>query len=509
VSRAGAPWLASKAAGDLETGGKFPYPPYLSAFSILANTKQGYAMNMTFPDIFRCIQRASLTGLLVIFLAGMAALNAHAKDSPSATTTGNPDIPIAELEWLLKPLTVDELEVEVNAWQALLKEKVAQIAAANITLLEQKEQQKERADDEGKVIAKDEPTEEEKQQKSNLLDELTRLNEERTVLLDRTRLAVDAFEEKGGDAEKVTSYRKYLEVTSGVTVDVSDTEAVIALVQGWITSKEGGMRWLKNISVFVITVIAFYFLARLLSKAVSRALAATEATSQLLRNFLVTTVRRLTMVIGVIVGLAALEVNIGPLLAVIGATGFVVALALQNSLGNFASGMLIMMFRPFDVGDAVEVAGVAGKIEAVSLLSTQMKTFDNKAVAIPNNEVWGGVITNITATGQRRVDMQFGIGYDDDIDKAQKILEDIISNHKLVLKDPEPVIRLHELGESSVNFIVRPWAKSDDVWTVFWDVTREVKKRFDQEAISIPFPQRDVHIYNTALPEPAAKQDAV
>jgi small conductance mechanosensitive channel len=269
------------------------------------------------------------------------------------------------------------------------------------------------------------------------------------------------------------------------------------------------MRWLKNISVFVITVIAFYFLSRLLSKAVSRALSATEATSQLLRNFLVTTVRRLTIVIGVIVGLAALEVNIGPLLAVIGATGFVVALALQNSLGNFASGMLIMMFRPFDVGDAVEVAGVAGKIEAVSLLSTQMKTFDNKAVAIPNNEVWGGVITNITATGQRRVDMQFGIGYDDDIDKAQKILEDIISNHELVLKDPEPVIRLHELGESSVNFIVRPWAKSGDVWTVFWDVTREVKKRFDHEGISIPFPQRDVHIYNTALPEPAAKQDTV
>ena len=456
-------------------------------------------MNISFLDKFQIIMRVIPAGLLLLFMAGMTSFSAYGKDTAAATTTGNPEIPIAELEWLLKPLTVDELEVEVQAWQDLLQRKVVQIANANIALLEQKEEQKERAEGEGKVIAEDEPSEEEQKQKADLLDQLTQLNEERTILLDRTRLAVAAFEEKGGDAEKVASYRKYLEVTSGVTVDVSDTEAVIALVQGWITSKEGGLRWLKNIGVFVVTVIAFYFLARVLSRAVRRVLDATEATSQLMRNFLVTTVRRLTMVVGVIVGLAALEVNIGPLLAVIGAAGFVVAFALQNSLGNFASGMLIMIFRPFDVGDAVEVAGVAGTVEAVSLLSTQMKTFDNKAVAIPNNEVWGGVITNITATGQRRVDMQFGIGYDDDIDKAQKILEDIISSHELVLKDPEPVIRLHELGESSVNFIVRPWAKTDDVWTVFWDVTREVKKRFDAEGISIPFPQRDVHIHNAAL----------
>jgi small conductance mechanosensitive channel len=291
-------------------------------------------------------------------------------------------------------------------------------------------------------------------------------------------------------------------------VDVSDTEAIWATMKGWFTSKEGGLRWLKNISLFVITVIAFYFLARLLSKAADRALAAAAATSTLLRKFLVTSVRRLTIIVGVIVGLAALEVNIGPLLAVIGAAGFVVAFALQDSLGNFASGILIMMFKPFDVGDAVEVAGIAGKIEAVNLLSTQLTTFDNKAVVIPNNEVWGGVITNITGTSQRRVDMQFGIGYDDDIDKAQEILEGIVNSHELVLKDPEPVVRMNELGDSSVNFVVRPWAKTEDVWTVYWDITREVKKRFDKDGISIPFPQRDVHVYNASLPTPAAENSA-
>jgi small conductance mechanosensitive channel len=451
------------------------------------------------------ITRSILGSLLAVFLTSVFTVNAYSKEASGAkaTTTGNPDIPVAELEWRLKPLTVDELEIEANGWLGLLKQKVEQIARQNIALLEQKVDQKERSGESGKILATVEPTAKEKEEKTNRLDQLTQLREERTALLDRTRLVVDAYEEKGGDESKVTSYRKYMDAVSGVKVDVSDTEALWATAQGWVMSKEGGLRWLKNISLFVIIVIAFYFLGRLLSKAADRALAATEATSTLLRKFLVTAVRRLVLLIGLIGGLAALEINIGPLLAVIGAAGFVVAFALQNSLGNFASGILVMMFRPFDVGDAVEVAGIAGKIETVNLLSTHLTTFDNKAVIIPNNEVWGGVITNMTATGQRRADMVFGIGYDDDIDKAQRILEDIVQNHKLVLKDPEPVIRMNELGESSVNFIVRPWAKTEDLWTVYWDITREVKQRFDKEGISIPFPQRDVHVYNAPLPAPS------
>jgi small conductance mechanosensitive channel len=457
-------------------------------------------------NLIQMITHAILGSLLVVIFTGVFAINAYSKETPrtQAKTIGNPDIPVAELEWRLKPLTVDELEVEANGWLGLLKQKVEQIARQNIALLEQKEDQKERAEETGKTLTTKEPTAKEKEEKTNRLDQLTTLREERTALMDRMRLVVDAYAEKGGDEAKVTNYRKYMDAVSGVKVDVSDTEALWATAQGWITSKEGGLRWLKNISLFVIIVIAFYFLGRLLSKATDRALAATESTSTLLRKFLVTAVRRLVIIIGLIVGLAALEINIGPLLAVIGAAGFVVAFALQNSLGNFASGILVMMFRPFDVGDAVEVAGIAGKIETVNLLSTHLMTFDNKAVIIPNNEVWGGVITNMTATGQRRADMVFGIGYDDDIDKAQRILEDIVHNHKLVLKDPEPVIRMNELGESSVNFIVRPWARTEDLWTVYWDITREVKQRFDKEGISIPFPQRDVHVYNTALPAPAS-----
>jgi small conductance mechanosensitive channel len=156
---------------------------------------------------------------------------------------------------------------------------------------------------------------------------------------------------------------------------------------------------------------------------------------------------------------------------------------------------MILMYQPFDVGDAVEVAGVSGAVEKMTLVSTTIKSWDNKQIVVPNNSIWGDVITNITGNAIRRVDMVFGIGYDDDIEKAQSVLESIIADHEKVLKDPEPTIKLHELGDSSVNFVVRPWARKEDYWGLYWDITKEVKRRFDKEGISIPFPQRDVHIY--------------
>ena len=168
---------------------------------------------------------------------------------------------------------------------------------------------------------------------------------------------------------------------------------------------------------------------------------------------------------------------------------------MQDSLSNFASGLMILFFKPFDVGDVVDAGGVSGSVESVNLVSTTIKTFDNKKMMVPNNRVWGDVITNASGVTERRVDMEFGIGYDDDIDKAQAILEEIVNAHPLVLQEPAPTIRMSALADSSVNFIVRPWTKTADYWTVFWDITREVKKRFDAADIGIPFPQRDVHLY--------------
>jgi small conductance mechanosensitive channel len=143
----------------------------------------------------------------------------------------------------------------------------------------------------------------------------------------------------------------------------------------------------------------------------------------------------------------------------------------------------------------------------MSLVNTTVLTFDNQTLVVPNSKIWGDVIKNVTAQTIRRVDLVFGIGYADDIPKAEAILEDIVRSHEKVLKDPEPVVKLHELGDSSVNFVMRPWVKRDDYWDVYWDITREVKLRFDAEGVSIPFPQRDVHLYTenvSALAAPAA-----
>ena len=346
----------------------------------------------------------------------------------------------------------------------------------------------------------DAAVEERNRDRANLLDYLTELRDQQTALIDRTNVVIAAYETKGGPVEEVEVYRQYVAAVSGIAVDVSDMEATLKTIGGWLLADEGGLRWLKNIALFVTIVLVFMFLGRLLAKAVERVMAKSRQTSQLLGDFLVVSVRRLVLAIGVLIGLAALEINVGPLLAVIGAAGFVIAFALQNSLGNFASGILIMVFKPFDIGDLVEVGGILGKVHSMNLLSVLVHTPDNKAVIIPNNNVWSDSITNVTGTDTRRVDLIFGIGYDDDIEKAQGILEDVVSEHPLILKDPEPVISVHELADSSVNFVCRPWVKTDDYWEVYWDLTRSVKQRFDKQGVSIPFPQRDVHVYN-ALPQ--------
>jgi small conductance mechanosensitive channel len=204
------------------------------------------------------------------------------------------------------------------------------------------------------------------------------------------------------------------------------------------------------------------------------------------------------LVIGLIIALGAAGVNVGAALALIGGGAFILAFALQDTLGNFANGLMLLIYRPFDVGDAVEVGGVSGSVHEVSLVNTTILTFDNKKVIVPNKNVWGQVITNITGMPTRRVDMTFGIGYDDDSDKALAILKKVVTEHELVLEEPAPAVRINELADSSVNFICRPWSKTGDYWTVFSEITDRVKKEFDAAGISIPYPQQDVHMHTVA-----------
>lgn len=206
----------------------------------------------------------------------------------------------------------------------------------------------------------------------------------------------------------------------------------------------------------------------------------------------------------VLAALGLLGIQTTSFIAVIGAAGLAIGLALQGSLANFAAGFLLILFRPFKVGDYIDAAGVAGTVEAIQIFTTQLATPDNKTIIIPNAKLTGDNIINFSTKGTRRADMVFGIGYDDDIDKAREIIIDILSNDERVLKDPPLQVAVSELGDSSVNFVARAWVNAGDYWAVVFEGTEAVKKRFDAAGISIPFPQRDVHLYE----HKAAEADA-
>ena len=328
--------------------------------------------------------------------------------------------------------------------------------------------------------------------------ELTAVNERIEDAAAHLRAMVVIMKQRGLDT---AAYSQLLIQSTGeLTEDIFQTEVALRLLQDWLDSAKGwlienGPRWVFKLIVFVVILVAFKVLAGIVKRLVLKAVTASKLNlSQLLRHQIVFFAGKVVMFLGLLVALSQLGIQLGPVLAGLGIAGFIVGFALQDTLSNFAAGLMILIYRPYDVGDAVEAGGVMGTVKAMNLVSTTITTWDNQKLVVPNGKIWGDVIRNITAEPNRRVDMTFGIAYADDIDHAERVLWDIVKSNALVLQDPEPVIRLHTLGESSVDFIVRPWARTSDYWTVYWDITRAVKKRFDQENISIPFPQRDVHL---------------
>jgi small conductance mechanosensitive channel len=428
-------------------------------------------------------------------------------------TTSNPSISKDELVLLLVPLSKEELLIEAGGWQEIVKAKAQEIARAEIAVLRdnkaidkaealRKKTEATKAQVEKvaeKVAAIDEAEEAKKAEKVDLLENVTTLREERTLMLDNMRIVINELEAKTDkdDADtraRIKDYRRYISTVSGIHVDVSDTTSAWVSLKGWVTSEQGGLRWLVNIGSFLGILVLSWFLAKFLSKMMHKAMARV-ALSALLVDFLVKSVHWVVMFIGIIWALSALEISIAPLLALVGAAGFIIAFAMQDSLSNFASGLMILFFRPFDMDDLVDAGGVSGKVSSMNLVSTTIRTLDNKLMVVPNSKIWNDVITNATGVTERRVDLEFGIGYSDDIEQAHQILEEIVASHPKVLKDPAPLIKLSALADSSVNFICRPWTETIDYWDVYWDITKEVKKRFDAAGIGIPFPQRDVHLY--------------
>jgi small conductance mechanosensitive channel len=267
-----------------------------------------------------------------------------------------------------------------------------------------------------------------------------------------------------------------------------DVQQLIA--KGYELGTVFGVKILAALAVFIIGRWVVKYLRRLTRRIMEK-----RNVDPTLTKFLtnLTYIALLTFVILAALGMLGIQTT--SFIAVLGAAGLAIGLALQGSLANFAAGVLMIIFRPFKVGDFIEGAGVAGTVEEIQIFTTQLVTPDNKTVIIPNAQITSDVITNYSSKGTRRADMVIGIGYQDDIDKARAIISDVLSEDDRILKEPAINIAVAELADSSVNFTVRPWVKAEDYWNVVFDATENIKKRFDAEGVSIPFPQRDIHVY--------------
>ena len=252
--------------------------------------------------------------------------------------------------------------------------------------------------------------------------------------------------------------------------------------------------WGPKVVAAAVVLVLGWIAARMLIGLMRRAMGRGGVDATLI-GFLANVVHMALIALVVITALAQLGVATTSFAAVLGASALAVGFALQSSLSNLAAGVMVIFFRPFKAGDFVEAGGISGIVEEIQIFSTKLRTPDNKEVTVPNSQITGDAITNYSARDTRRIDLVFGIGYDDDIQRAKQLLEQIVAADGRVLADPEPVIAVSELADSSVNFVVRPWVSTDDYWVVTFDLTEQVKLRFDADGISIPFPQTDVHLH--------------
>jgi small conductance mechanosensitive channel len=433
---------------------------------------------------------AALLLLSVMLVHPVAAQDAAAPSADAATTApaeaetapedsappfpaglDAPDIPVAELELRLIPLTVDELGALAEAWHGVARREAQAVSDLQVEVL--------RTD--GNIPG-------------DLQAQLAEAVERRGAAFDRFTSVVTSFANKGGDQAAVDSYRAYRSSVIIQEQQAADWRTLANQAMRWAIDRDGGIALAIQVSVVVGAFIALVIVARIVRRIALRLFGRVPNLSKLLQAFLAMAVYWLTMAVGLMIVLAALGVNVTPLFALVGGASFIIAFAMQDTLGNLAAGLMIMINRPFDEGDYVTVAGTGGTVKSVSIVSTKVTTPDNQVIVIPNSRVWGDIITNVTASATRRVDLVFGISYEDSIENAQRILEQVVRAHPLVLSDPEPVIRVNALGASSVDFICRPWTRSADYWTVYWDLTRQVKEAFDRSGISIPYPQTDMHL---------------
>lgn len=258
--------------------------------------------------------------------------------------------------------------------------------------------------------------------------------------------------------------------------------------------------WGTRLVLAALVFVVGRWIVRWLVKALERLMTRSKLDAMLV-SFVGNIVYSALLVVVVLAALEQLGVNTTSALAVLGAAGLAVGLALQNSLSNFAAGVMLIVFRPFNRGNFVEVAGISGVVEEIRIFNTVMKTGDNREITIPNGQIYDGIIVNYSARDSRRIDLVIGIGYDDDIRQARTLIQDVLAAEQRILPEPAPVVMVLELADSSVNLAVRPWVASGDYWAVRSDLLEGIKREFDAKGVSIPYPQRDVHLIES---KPAA-----
>ncbi|WP_380055807.1 mechanosensitive ion channel family protein [Falsihalocynthiibacter sp. SS001] len=423
----------------------------------------------------QAVTRRMLTGLFA--LSVLLVLPLYAQDEPEAppspeiVAVSDPAIDQEALSILLVPLTAPQLSEVAANWQDIIQDSVSESAQINLGILNANEATAEK-----------------------LRNDLENLGDEQVDLKKRYETVLNSWQQKGATEEELKPHTDYI---SGLTIGLAGTTDPASIwrhIKRWITSPDGGLNLLKMGVSLIIAIWVMMFVARLMHRLTGKGLSKVPTLSRLLKSFIQTAVYWGTFALGIMVVLAMLGVNVGPVFAVLGGLSFILAFALQDTLGNLASGLMIMILKPFDMGDFVETAGVSGSIDEMSMVSTTIRTFDNQIIIVPNSKIWGDVITNVNASPTRRVDMVFGIGYSDNIDEAIGILRKLVESHPKCLKDPAPNITVGELADNSVNILCRPWANTADYWTVYWDILRQAKDEFDAAGISIPFPQREVRV---------------
>lgn len=407
------------------------------------------------------VAAATLSTVLPVYAASEELLAKSASENVSAEA----------LQLFVVPLTASELAELANVWQGRLSDSMEAYVLLNENISRV-----------GEVEAKD------------MRDRISDVAAEGKSYSDNYQVVLEAWSAKGGAPEDILVHQTYQDSVAAAAVRSTDLRTIFSISKNWLFSAEGGLGLLIQGGVFVVALIVLLFVARTVRKLAARGLMRIPTLSKLLQKFILTVVFWITLGLGMLIALSLVGVNVTPLFAVFGGLSFILGFALQDTLGNLASGLMIMVLKPFDTGDYIEISGASGMVDSMSVVSTQIRTFDNQIIVVPNSKIWGDVITNVSAAQTRRVDLIFGIAYTDSASHAIDVLKAEVAADPRCLPDPAPAIFVGELGDNSVNVFCRPWVATDDYWDVYWGLTGSVKEKFDKEGISIPFPQRDVHL---------------